>query len=125
MPLKKDVKMDKTENYCVRDLSLAEKGVLSIELAEQRMPALLKIRERFKREKPFSGLIIGLALHVTKETGALVHTLVAGGAKVAIASCNPLSTQDDVAAALAKEGIATFAYKGENAEDYYKFIEAV
>lgn len=112
-------------NYKVKDISLAEQGMLSIELAEQRMPALLKIRERFKHEQPFKGLTIGLALHVTKETAVLVRTLVAGGAKVAIASCNPLSTQDDTAAALAKEGVATFAYKGENVEDYYKFIDNV
>ena len=117
--------MDQNKDYYVKDISLAEKGKLNIELAEQRMPALLKIRDRFKREQPFKGLTIGLALHVTKETVVLVRTLVAGGAKVAIASCNPLSTQDDVAAALASEGVATFAYKGETKEDYYKFIEAV
>lgn len=99
--------------------------MLNVELAEQRMQALLKIRDRFRREQPFKGLTIGLALHVTKETAVLVRTLVAGGAKVAIASCNPLSTQDDVAAALAKDGVNVFAYKGESKEDYYKFIEAV
>ncbi len=112
-------------NYHVKDISLAEQGMKNIELAEKRMEALLTIKERFKKEKPFSGLTIGLALHVTKETAVLVRTLVAGGAKVAVASCNPLSTQDDVAAALAKEGIAVFAYKGETKEDYYKFIESV
>ena len=113
------------KNYFVRDESLAGQGALNIELAEQRMQALLKIRERFKREKPFAGLTIGLALHVTKETAVLVRTLVAGGAKVAISSCNPLSTQDDAAAALAKEGINVYAYKGETKEDYYKFIDNV
>lgn len=112
-------------NYQVKDISLSEQGMLNVELAEQRMQALLKIRDRFRREQPFKGLTIGLALHVTKETAVLVRTLVAGGAKVAIASCNPLSTQDDVAAALAKDGVNVFAYKGESKEDYYKFIEAV
>src|SRR3989344_1713567 len=113
------------KNYFVRDESLAGQGALNIELAEQRMQALLKIRERFKKEQPFKGLTIGLALHVTKETAVLVRTLVAGGAKVAISSCNPLSTQDDAAAALAKEGINVYAYKGETKEDYYKFIDNV
>lgn len=112
-------------DYFVKDEKLAEKGMLNIELAEQRMPALLHIQERFKKEQPFKGLVIGLALHVTKETAVLVRTLVAGGAKVAIASCNPLSTQDDAAAALASEGVHVYAYKGETKEDYYKFLEAV
>ncbi len=89
------------------------------------MPALSVLQERFQRTKPFKNLRIGMALHVTKETGVLVETLIAGGAKVAIASCNPLSTQDDVAAYLAKKGIAVFAYKGESKTDYYKFIKAV
>jgi len=113
------------ENYEVKDINLAEQGKLNIELAEANMGALIKIRERFEKEKPFEGIKIGMALHVTKETAVLVRTLVAGGAEVAIASCNPLSTQDDVAAALAKEGVAVFGYKGESNEDYYKYIEAV
>lgn len=89
------------------------------------MSALLAVRKRFQREKTFKDLKIGLALHVTKETAVLVETLIAGGAEVAIASCNPLSTQDDVAAYLAKKGISVFAYKGETPADYYKFIRAV
>lgn len=112
-------------NYFVKDISLADQGMLNIELAEKRMPALLKVRDRFKKEQPFRGLTIGMALHVTKETAMLVRTLISGGAKVAIAGCNPLSTQDDVAAALAKEGVNVYAYKGETKEDYYKFIDAV
>ena len=87
----------------VKDPSLAAQGKLNLEIAERRMGALLVVRERLKKEQPFTGLTIGLALHVTKETGVLVRTLVAGGAKVAITGCNPLSTQDDVAAALAEE----------------------
>ena len=113
------------ENYFVKDINLAEQGMLNIEIAERRMGALLEIRKRFQKEKPFQGLTIGLALHVTKETAVLVRTLRAGGAKVAITGCNPLSTQDDVAAALAKEGVAVYSYKGETTEDYYKFIEKV
>ncbi|HIH22332.1 TPA: adenosylhomocysteinase [Candidatus Micrarchaeota archaeon] len=122
--------MDNGNNYEVKDISLASQGLLNIELAEMRMGALLKVRERFAREKPFKGLTIGLALHVTKETAVLVRTLVAGGAKIAITGCNPLSTQDDVAAALAKEGeksgsISVYAYKGETKEDYYRYLNAV
>lgn len=89
------------------------------------MGALRKVRERFEREKPLAGLRIGLALHITKETAVLVSTLMAGGAEVAITSCNPLSTQDDVAAALAADGIETYGVKGESVDDYYRFIRAV
>ena len=117
--------MDKSSNYEVKDLSLADKGMLNIELAEQSMSILTNIRERFRKEKPFAGLNIGMALHLTKETAVLVRTLVAGGANVAIASCNPLSTQDDVAAALAKEGVTVFGYKGEDVDKYYEFIDKV
>ena len=110
----------------VKDPKLAPQGFLNIEIAERRMGALMKVRERFAKEKPFKGLTIGMALHVTKETAVLVRTLVAGGAKVAITGCNPLSTQDDVAAALAEEeNVLVWAYKGESSEDYYKFLNAV
>jgi adenosylhomocysteinase len=110
----------------VKDPSLAEQGRLNLEIAERRMSALLSVRDRFAKEQPFKGLTIGMALHVTKETGVLVRTLVAGGAKVAITGCNPLSTQDDIAAALAEEeNVLVWAYKGESKEDYYKFITAV
>ncbi len=110
----------------VKDPSLAAQGKLNIEIAEKRMGALMKVRERFAKEKPFKGLTIGMALHVTKETAVLVKTLVAGGASVAITGCNPLSTQDDVAAALAEEkNVMVWAYKGESKEDYYRFLKAV
>lgn len=111
--------------YEVRDITLADQGRRNIEWAERQMGALLKVRERFDREKPLAGRRIGLALHITKETAVLVQTLIAGGAEVAITSCNPLSTQDDVAAALAADGIATFGVKGESVEDYYRFLRAV
>ncbi|HLE07849.1 MAG TPA: adenosylhomocysteinase [archaeon] len=117
--------MDSGKNFEVKDLGLAEQGLRNIELAEMHMGSLLKIRERFSKEKPLSGIRIGLALHITKETAVLLKTLKAGGAEIAITSCNPLSTQDDVAAALAKEGFAVWGYKGEGTEDYYRFIENV
>ncbi len=117
--------MDETPNYSVKDLSLAEQGLRNIEFAEREMGALIKVKERFAKEKPLKGLSVGMALHVTKETAVLVKTLIAGGAEVAICGCNPLSTQDDVAAALAKAGVKVFAYKGETKDDYYKFLNAV
>ena len=117
--------MDKGENYEVKNINLAEQGKKNIEWAEMQMGALLKIRERFKKENPLKGIKIGLALHVTKETAVLVKTLVAGGAEVAITGCNPLSTQDDVAAALAEENIKVWAYKGETKEDYYRYLNNV
>ena len=111
--------------YEVKDINLAEQGLRNLEWAEIQMGALLKVRERFAKEQPLKGYRIGMALHVTKETAILVRTLIAGGAEVAIASCNPLSTQDDAAAALASEGVRVYAYKGETREDYYRFIEEV
>ena len=103
----------------VKDTSLAEKRKLQIAWAESRMPVLMKIREEFEKKKPFKDLTIGVALHVTKETAVLVKTLKAGGATVALAAANPLSTQDDVAAALVEEAINVFAWAGESSEEYY------
>ena len=117
--------MDKGANYEVKDIKLAEQGRKNIEWAEMQMQALLKVKGRFKEEKPLKNIRVGMALHVTKETAVLVRTLVAGGAEVAITGCNPLSTQDDVAAALAEEGIKVWAYKGETKEDYYKYLTNV
>jgi len=111
--------------YEVKDISLSDQGRRNIEWAERQMGALLKVKERFEKEKPLTGTRIGMALHITKETAVLVHTLLAGGAEVAITSCNPLSTQDDVAAALAADGIPTYGIKGESLEDYYRFVNAV
>ena len=111
--------------YQVKDIKLAEQGDHQLDWARTHMPALQIVKERFAKIKPFKNLRIGMALHVTKETGILVETLIAGGAEVSIASCNPLSTQDDTAASLAKKGIAVFAYKGETKSDYYNFIKAV
>lgn len=111
--------------YEVRDIKLAPQGRLLIDWAESHMPVLMKIRERFSREKPLEGIQIGACLHVTKETAVLVKTLVAGGAEVALCASNPLSTQDEVAAALAEEGISVYAWKGETAEEYYGAISKV
>ncbi|MDY6932964.1 MAG: adenosylhomocysteinase [Spirochaetota bacterium] len=112
-------------DYEVKDMSLAEQGIKNIEWAMMEMNALLKIKDRFVKEKPLKGITVGMALHVTKETAVLVDTLMSGGASVAITSCNPLSTQDDVAAALAKKGVNVYAYKGETNKDYYRFINKV
>jgi adenosylhomocysteinase len=112
-------------NYDVRDLDLAEGGRLRIEWAEREMPVLRSIRERFKKEKPLQGIRASACLHVTSETANLMHTLQAGGADVVLTASNPLSTQDDVAAALVSVyEIPTFAIKGESNEIYYKHINA-
>ncbi|MBI2463901.1 adenosylhomocysteinase [Candidatus Peregrinibacteria bacterium] len=111
--------------YEVKDMKLSSQGRMNLEVAERNMTALLHVQDRFKKEKPFKGLRIGMALHVTKETGVLVRALIAGGAKVAITGCNPLSTQDDVASALADEGIHVYAHKGESNKDYYRFLKYI
>ena len=117
--------MDEGKNYEIKDLRLAEQGKMNIEFAESHMNALMHIKKRFEKEKPLKGVRVGLALHVTKETAVLIRTLIAGGADIAITGCNPLSTQDDVAAALAKEGVKVWAYKGETTEDYYRYLKHV
>jgi adenosylhomocysteinase len=111
-------------DYHIKDSSLAEAGKLRIEWAERSMPVLRLIKERFEKEKPLSGIVLAACLHVTTETASLVRTLAAGGAKVYVCASNPLSTQDDVAAALADEGYSVFAIKGEDTETYYKHINA-
>jgi adenosylhomocysteinase len=109
----------------VRDPKLADAGVNRIEWAEREMPVLRQIRARFEKEKPLKGKRIAACLHVTTETANLMLTLQAGGAEVALCASNPLSTQDEVAAALAhRYKIATFAIKGEDADTYYKHINA-
>jgi len=112
-------------DFEVKDKGLAEQGRKNIEFAENSMGALLEIKKRFETEKPLDGITVGMALHVTKETAVLVRTLIAGGAKVAITGCNPLSTQDDVAAAMAEEGVSVFAKKGETKEEYYDYLNKV
>jgi len=110
----------------VKDLSLAAAGKLKIEWAEQSMPVLRQVRERFAKEQPLKGVRLGACLHVTTETAVLMMTLKAGGAQVALCASNPLSTQDDTAAALVTEyGIPVFAQKGEDNARYYSHLEAV
>ena len=109
----------------VRDLSLAKEGVNRIQWAEREMPVLRIVQERFSKEKPLTSVRISGCLHITTETGNLALTLMAGGAEVALCASNPLSTQDDVAAALVKEyGIPTYSIKGEDDDTYYKHISA-
>ncbi len=110
-------------NFDIKDINLAEKGRLRIEWAGMSMPVLNKIRERFSKEKPLKGLRLSACLHITTETAGLAKTLKAGGADVVLCASNPLSTQDDVAAALVTDdGIPVFAIKGEDHETYYNHI---
>jgi adenosylhomocysteinase len=112
-----------TLDHHIADIRLADQGVDRIEWAERDMPVLRLIRERFEKEKPLKGHRIAACLHVTTETANLMRTLVAGGAEVALCASNPLSTQDDVAAALAcRYGVATYCIKGEDNATYYKHI---
>ncbi|MEM1507921.1 MAG: adenosylhomocysteinase [Candidatus Bathyarchaeia archaeon] len=112
-------------DFKVKDLSLSEKGELLIEWASRHMPVLNQIAKRFESERVLEGLKIGACLHVTKETAVLVKTLMAGGAEVALCGSNPLSTQDEVAAALADIGVKVYAWRGETAEEYYWCINRV
>jgi len=111
--------------YKVKDINLAGQGKKKIKWAEDHMPVLMEIRKELEKTKPLKGTTVGFALHVTKETAVLVRTLIAGGANVAIAGCNPLSTQDDVAAALAAEGVNVYAWRGLSTKEYYDCINMV
>ncbi|MDO8945095.1 MAG: adenosylhomocysteinase, partial [Desulfobacterales bacterium] len=112
--------------YDVKDIKLAKDGKLRIEWAAQSMPVLNRIRARFAKEKPFKGVRLAACLHVTTETAALMQTLKAGGANIALCASNPLSTQDEAAASLVKhDQIPVFAIKGENHKTYYAHINAV
>jgi adenosylhomocysteinase len=113
-------------NYDIKDAKLAPEGVQRIEWADRQMPVLRLIRDRFEKEKPLKGLRLGACLHVTTETANLMRALKAGGADVALCASNPLSTQDDVAAALSTEyGIPTFAITGEDNVTYYRHLNQV
>ncbi|MBF0395732.1 MAG: adenosylhomocysteinase [Desulfobacterales bacterium] len=113
-------------NYDIKDDKLAGDGELRIEWANQSMPVLNRIKERFKTEKPLAGVSVAACLHVTTETASLMQTLQAGGANVWLCASNPLSTQDDVAAALVvNHKMPVFAIKGEDNKTYYKHINAV
>ncbi|MDI6643388.1 MAG: adenosylhomocysteinase, partial [Candidatus Hodarchaeaceae archaeon] len=105
--------------------ALAPKGKRAIEWAERHMPVLMTIRREMSKQKPLRGLRVGATLHVEAKTAALIRTLVAGGAEVALSGCNPLSTKDEVVAALLKEGVHVYAWRGLSERDYYANIHRV
>ena len=111
--------------FKVKNLSLSSDGALLTEWASMHMPVLNQIRKRFEKEKPLEGIRLGASLHVTKETAVLMDTLLAGGADLALCGSNPLSTQDEVAAALAEKGISIYAWRGQTTEEYYWCVEKV
>jgi adenosylhomocysteinase len=117
--------MSATQSYDVKDLALADEGVRRIEWADRQMPVLNAIRERFQKEQPLAGYRLSACLHVTSETANLMRTLKAGGADIVLCASNPLSTQDETAAALVdRYEIPTFAIKGEDEDTYYSHITA-
>ncbi len=111
--------------FKVKDPNLSPKGFLLTEWASMHMPVLNQIRKRFEKEKILEGIQLGASLHVTKETAVLMDALLAGGAEIALCGSNPLSTQDEVAAALAERGISVYAWRGQTTEEYYWCIEKV
>src|SRR4051794_17825123 len=113
-----------TNDYQVRDLSLAEWGRKEISVAEAEMPGLMSLRQKYGAQKPLNGVRVSGSLHMTIETAVLIETLVDLGANVRWASCNIFSTQDHAAAAIAKAGIPVFAFKGETLEEYWDFTLA-
>ena len=115
--------LDKTENYTVRDMSLAEQGALRVDWARARMPVMAKLKEEAERTKPLAGMRVAGCLHVTKETAVLIETIGAAGAEISWSGCNPLSTQDDVAAWIASEGYSVHAWHGQSNDDFYWCID--
>jgi len=109
--------------YKVQNIKLADEGRKKIEWAESRMPVMMSLREKYKKTQPLKGYKIAGCLHVTKETAVLIETLKIAGAKVSWSGCNPLSTQDEIAAALAKNGIEIYAWHGQSVKDFYWSIE--
>ena len=115
--------MDEGDTYTVADLSLAEAGGSKVAWARSRMPALAALRAEAEKDQPLAGQRIAGCLHVTKETAVLIETIEAAGGKVSWSGCNPLSTQDDVAAWLASEGYDIHAWYGQNTEEFYQSID--
>ena len=112
-------------DHRVKDTSLAENGKKKIDWAEAHMPVLVALRKKYQESKPLSGTRVTGCLHVTKETGVLVRTLKAAGAELSWCGCNPLSTQDDVAASIASnEGVSVYAVRGVSTEEYYQDIHS-
>ena len=115
--------MDKGDNYTVADLDLASEGALRVDWARSRMPVLAALRAQAEIDQPLAGMRVAGCLHVTKETAVLIETIEAAGAKISWSGCNPLSTQDDVAAWLAREGYSVHAWHGQSVEDFYWCID--
>jgi adenosylhomocysteinase len=115
--------MDKGDRYTVADLILADEGAMRIDWARSRMPVLAALRKQAEIDKPLSGMRVAGCLHVTKETAVLIETIQAAGAEISWSGCNPLSTQDDVAAWLAREGYSVHAWHGQSVEDFYWCID--
>jgi adenosylhomocysteinase len=115
----------KTKDYAVKDLKLASEGKNLVHWAEDHMPVLMRIRKGFEKNKPLKGYTLACCLHVTKETAVLMGTLKAGGARVALCGSNPLSTNDAVAAALARDGVFVYAWRGVSNKDYYWCVDRV
>jgi adenosylhomocysteinase len=111
------------KDFIIKNINLANNGKKRIEWARRQMPVLQIIRARYEKEKPLEGVKIAACLHVTVETANLILTLRAGGAKIALTGSNPLSTQDDVAAALADDGLNVYAFRGENETEYYECLD--
>ena len=117
------VNMDKGDLYTVADLSLADEGALRVDWARSRMPVLAALKAQAEKDKPLAGMRVAGCLHVTKETAVLIETIRAAGAELSWSGCNPLSTQDDVAAWLAREGYSVHAWHGQSVEDFYWCID--
>ena len=115
--------MDKGDLYTVADLSLADEGALRVDWARSRMPVLAALKAQAEKDKPLAGMRVAGCLHVTKETAVLIETIRAAGAELSWSGCNPLSTQDDVAAWLAREGYSVHAWHGQSVEDFYWCID--
>ena len=115
--------MDKGDLYTVADIGLADEGALRVDWARSRMPVLAALKEQAEKEKPLAGMRVAGCLHVTKETAVLIETIRAAGAEISWSGCNPLSTQDDVAAWLAREGYSVHAWHGQSREDFYWCID--
>ena len=115
--------MDKTDKYTVADISLAENGSLRVDWARARMPVLAALKEEALKTKPLAGMKVAGCLHVSKETAVLIETIAAAGAEISWSGCNPLSTQDDVAAWLAAEGYSIHAWHGQSVDDFYWCID--
>src|SRR5881227_1983172 len=114
-----ETQTERTQDYKVADISLAEFGRKEISIAEKEMPGLMTIREKYAKTQPLAGVRVTGSLHMTIQTAVLIETLVDLGAGVRWASCNIFSTQDHAAAAIAKAGVPVFAWKGESLEDYW------